>query len=82
MVGTTIDIYGSYSYGPDHSKTGQFKMAASLDHFIYIYIKEKNIYKKWSRLSKSPVFEWSGPKPTFFNHLKTGHVRISDPHCT
>ena len=35
MVGTSIDIYGSYSYGPDHSKTGQFKMVASLDHFIY-----------------------------------------------
>ena len=28
----------SYSYGPDHLKSGQFKMAASLDCFLYINI--------------------------------------------
>ena len=69
-----------YSYGPNHLKSGQLKMTAIIDHFYSIKIIF--VYLKCSRLSKKPVFKWSGPKLPFFDHSKSGHVQISDPHCS
>ena len=57
----------SYSYSPDHLKSGQFKMAASLDHCeckhnFYSYIKQSSL--------KMSGFQMVGTSTPFENRTK------------